>query len=112
METTRQKKVSRLLQKELSSIFHKEAPALIGSSMVSVTLVKVSPDLANANIYLSIFPVDEPMQALKVIKSNGSLIRKNLGKKIRNQLRIVPILEYFLDNSAAYVEEIDILLKK
>ena len=112
METTRQKKVSRLLQKELSSIFHKEAPALIGSSMVSVTLVKVSPDLANANIYLSIFPVDEPMQALKVIKSNGSLIRKNLGKKIRNQLRIVPILEYFLDNSAAYLEEIDILLKK
>jgi len=112
METTRQKKVSRLLQKELSSIFHKEAPALIGSSMVSVTLVKVSPDLANANIYLSIFPVDEPMQALKVIKSNGSLIRKNLGKKIRNQLRIVPILEYFLDNSAAYAEEIDILLKK
>ena len=112
METTRQKKVSRLLQKELSSIFHKEAPALIGSSMVSVTLVRVSPDLANANIYLSIFPVDEPMQALKVIKSNGSLIRKNLGKKIRNQLRIVPILEYFLDNSAAYLEEIDILLKK
>lgn len=112
METTRQKKVSRLLQKELSSIFHKEAPALIGSSMVSVTLVRVSPDLANANIYLSIFPVDEPMQALKIIKSNGSLIRKNLGKQIRNQLRIVPILEYFLDNSAAYAEEIDILLKK
>ena len=55
METTRQKKVSRLLQKELSSILHKEAPALIGSSMVSVTLVRVSPDLANANIYLSIF---------------------------------------------------------
>ena len=106
------KKVSRLLQKELSSIFHKEAPALIGSSMVSVTLVRVAPDLANANIYLSIFPVDEPMQALKIIKSNGSLIRKNLGKQIRNQLRIVPILEYFLDNSAAYAEEIDILLKK
>ena len=56
MESTRQKKVSRLLQKELASIFHKEAHALIGNTMVSVTIVRVSPDLANANVFLSIFP--------------------------------------------------------
>ena len=112
MESTRQKKVSRLLQKELASIFHKEACALIGNTMVSVTIVRVSPDLANANVFLSIFPAEEPKEALKVIKSYSGLIRKSLGNLVRHQLRIVPILEFFLDDSAAYAEEIDILLKK
>lgn len=112
MESTRQKKVSRLLQKELSSIFQKEIPALLGNVMVSVTIARVSPDLANANIFLSIFPVENPQDALKVIKNNSGLIRKRLGESVRNQLRIVPILEYFLDDSAAYAEEIDRLLKK
>ena len=112
METTRQKKVSRLLQKELSSIFQKEAPALLGNVMASVTIVRVSADLANANVFVSIFPVDEPKEALKVIKNNKNLFRKHLGNRVRNQLRIVPILEYFLDDSAAYAEEIERLLKK
>jgi ribosome-binding factor A len=112
METTRQKKVSRLLQKELSSIFQKEIPALLGNVMASVTVVRVSPDLANANVFVSIFPVDEPKEALKIIKNNSGLFRKYLGNSVRNQLRIVPIIEYFLDDSAAYAEEIDRLLKK
>ena len=112
MESTRQKKVSRLLQKELSAIFHKEVPALLGNVMVSVTIVRVSPDLANANIFVSIFPVDKPKEALKVIKNNSGIIRKRLGESVRNQLRIVPLLEFFLDDSAAYAEEIDRLLKK
>ena len=112
METTRQKKVSRLLQKELSGIFQKEIPALLGNVMASVTIVRVSPDLANANVFVSIFPVDDPKDALKVIKTNSGLFRKYLGNSVRNQLRIVPIIEYFLDDSAAYAEEIDRLLKK
>ena len=112
MATTRQKKVSRLLQKELSSIFQKEAPALLGNVMTSVTIVRVSPDLANANVFVSIFPVDDPKEALKVIKNNSGLFRKHLGNSVRNQLRIVPIIEYFLDDSVAYAEEIDRLLKK
>ena len=112
METTRQKKVSRLLQKELSNIFQKEIPALLGNVMASVTIVRVSPDLANANVFVSIFPVDDPKEALKVIKHNSRLFRKRLGNSVRNQLRIVPIIEYFLDDSAAYAEEIAKLLKK
>jgi ribosome-binding factor A len=112
METTRQKKVSRLLQKELSSIFQKEIPGLLANVMASVTVVRVSADLANANIFLSIFPVEDPKEALKVIKNNSGLFRKKLGNSVRNQLRIIPILEYFLDDSAAYAEEIDRLLKK
>ena len=112
METTRQKKVSSLLQKELSSIFQKELPALLGNIMASVTIVRVSPDLANANVFVSFFPVNEPKEALKVIKNNSGLFRKHLGNSVRNQLRIVPILKYFLDDSAGYAEEIDRLLKK
>ena len=112
METTRQKKVSRLLQKELSSILQKEIPTLLGNVMASVTIVRVSTDLSNANVYVSIFPVDDPKEALKVIKNNSGLFRKKLGNNVKNQLRIVPIVEYFLDDSAAYAEEIDRLLKK
>jgi ribosome-binding factor A len=80
--------------------------------MVSVTIVRISPDLADANIFLSIFPVDDPSQALKVVKNNTTMIRKKLGESVRNQLRIVPSLQFHLDDSAAYAEEIDRLLKK
>ena len=112
METTRQKKVARLIQKELSSIFQKEIPLLLGNVMASITIVRVAPDLANANVFVSIFPVKNPPEAIKVIKKNSRLFRKRLGDRVKNQLRIVPILEYFLDDSAAYSEEIDRLLKK
>ena len=112
MESTRQKKVSRLLQKELAVIFQKQAPELLGNVMVSVTIVRISPDLANANIFISIFPVESPSKALKVLQNNQTMIRKKLGESIRNQLRIVPDLQFHLDDSAAYAEEIDRLLKK
>jgi ribosome-binding factor A len=112
MESTRQKKVSRLVQKELSVIFQQLTQEMLGNIMVSVTIVRISPDLSDANIFLSIFPADNPAEALKVIKSNTTMIRKKLGESVRNQLRIVPTLQFHLDDSAAYVEEIDRLLKK
>tara|TARA_B110000444_G_scaffold228191_1_gene233817 strand:- start:646 stop:984 length:339 start_codon:yes stop_codon:yes gene_type:complete len=112
MESTRQKKVSRLVQKELSVIFQQYTQEILGSIMVSVTIVRISPDLADANIFLSIFPVDDPDKALKVVKNNTTMIRKKLGESVRNQLRIVPALQFHLDDSAAYAEEIDRLLKK
>ena len=112
MESTRQKKVSRLVQKELSVIFQHYTQEILGNIMVSVTIVRISPDLADANIFLSIFPVDDPAQALKVVKNNTTMIRKKLGESVRNQLRIVPALQFHLDDSAAYAEEIDRLLKK
>ena len=112
MESTRQKKVSRLVQKELSVIFQQLTQEMLGNIMLSVTIVRISPDLADANIFLSIFPVDDPTEALKVVKGNTTIIRKKLGESVRNQLRIVPTLQFHLDNSAAYAEEIDRLLKK
>ena len=112
MESTRQKKVSRLVQKELSVIFQQLIQEMLGNIMVSVTIVRISADLSDANIFLSIFPADNPTEALKVIKSNTTMIRKKLGESVRNQLRIVPTLQFHLDDSAAYVEEIDRLLKK
>lgn len=112
MQTTRQKKVSRLLQKELSNIFHMKIPLLLGNVIATVTIVRVSADLANANVFVSIYPSSKPTEALKVIKDNSKLFRKHLGNNIRGQLRIVPFIEYFLDDSASYAEEIDRLLKK
>ena len=112
MESTRQKKVSRLVQKELSVIFQQLTQEMLGNIMVSVTIVRISPDLADANIFLSIFPVDDPTEAIKVVKSSTIMIRKKLGESVRNQLRIVPTLQFHLDDSAAYAEEIDRLLKK
>lgn len=112
METTRQKKVSRLIQKELSIVFQKETPLLLGNVMVSITIVRVAPDLANANVFVSVFPVEDPKEALKVIKLNSRFFRKRLGESLRNQLRIIPMIEYFLDDSVSYAEEIDRLLKK
>ena len=112
MESTRQKKVSRLIQKELSVVFQQITKEILGNIMVSLTIVRISPDLADANIFLSIFPVDDPDEALKVIKNNTIMIRKKLGESVRNQLRIVPTLQFHLDDSAAYAEEIDRLLKK
>ena len=112
MQTTRQKKVARLIQKELSIILQKEVPALLGKVMVSITIVRVSPDLANANVFVSIFPVEDPISCLDVIKKNKGLFRKHLGHRLAKQLRIVPILDYFLDDSVSYYEEIEKLLKK
>ena len=112
METTRQKKVSRLLQKELSLIFQKVTSELFANVIISVTIVRVSIDLSNANVYLSIFPVNDPLKALKKIDNYKINIRKKLASNIKNQLRIVPNIFFFLDDSAAYAEQINNLLKK
>ena len=112
MESTRQKKVSRLLQKELSFIFQKEARQLLGNVIISVTTVRISPDLVNANVFISIFPVKNPKEALNTIQKKGVIIRKKLAQNIKYQLRMVPELQFYLDDSAAYTEKIDLLLKR
>ena len=112
MESTRQKKVARLILKELSQIFNIESTNILGPIMISITSVRISPDLAYANIFLSIFPVNNLDQALIKIKKSSPTIRKKLGIAVRNQLRVVPELNFFIDDSAEYAEEIDKLLKK
>ncbi|MDR0714597.1 MAG: 30S ribosome-binding factor RbfA [Bacteroidales bacterium] len=110
METTRQQKVSRQIQKDLSEIFRQEGRELSGGKMVTVTVVRMSPDLSLAKVYLSIFPSDEKDKFLKRLQSYVKHIRLELGKKVRHQLRIVPEIAFFIDDSMDYAARIDSLL--
>lgn len=110
METTRQQKINRLLQKELSEIFLLDAKHLPGI-LITVSGVRVSPDLGMAKVYLSFFPTTQAPELLKAIKTNAKTIRFDLGKRVGKQLRVVPELAFFLDDSLDYVENIDNLLK-
>ena len=110
MQETRQNKIARLLQKELSLIFQQQTRATHGT-MVSVTRTKVSPDLSICTAYLSIFPSEKGEEILANINANGKSIRYELGTRVRNQLRIIPELRFFIDDSLDYIEHIDQLLK-
>ena len=112
MESIRQQKVARLLLKELSRIFQKESQVLIGNAILTITKVHISPDLYFAKIYISIFPIEDPKSALQVIASNTKMIRRLLGQSVRDQLRIVPELQFYIDDSAEYADEIERLLRK
>ena len=111
MQETRQNKIARLLQKELSLIFQSQTRMMHGV-MVSVTRVKISPDLSVCTAYLSIFPSDKGEELLTNIQTNEKTIRYELGTRVRNQLRIIPELRFFIDDSLDYIEHIDELLKK
>ena len=111
METTRQSKISRLLQKDLSVIFLNETRKTHGV-LISVSVVRVSPDLSVAKVYLSIFPSEKAQEILDSIRLNARNIRYELAQRIRFQLRKTPELSFFLDDSLDYIENIDMLLKK
>ena len=111
MQETRQNKIARLLQKELSLIFQQQTRAMHGT-MVSVTRAKVSPDLIICTAYLSIFPSEKGEEILANINASNKAIRYELGTRVRNQLRIIPELRFFIDDSLDYIEHIDELLKK
>lgn len=111
MQETRQNKISRLLQKELAEIFQSQTRQTHGV-LVSVTRVRISPDLSICTAYLSIFPSEKGEGLLENIRSNEKTIRYELGRRVRNQLRIIPELRFFLDDSLDYMEHIDELLKK
>lgn len=111
MQETRQNRIARLLQKELATIFQEQTRAAHGI-MISVTRVRVSPDLSIATAYLSIFPSEKGDEILKNITANEKTIRYDLGKRVRNQLRIIPELRFFIDDSLDYIQHIDELLNK
>ena len=110
MESTRQKKISRQLQKDLSEIFQLEGRTLFSTSFVSVTIVRVSPDLSVARAYLSVFGVENKEELLAEINQMSSHIRKKLAARVRNQMRKVPDLKFFLDDSVDYAQNIESLL--
>jgi ribosome-binding factor A len=111
METTRQQKIARLLQKELSEIFRLET-AKIGNVIVSVSAVRVSPDLSIARAYLSIFPSDKAQVLIESINKSAKQIRYDLAQKVRFQLRKTPELFFYIDDSLDYIEHIDNLLSR
>ena len=110
METTRQNKIARLLQKELGDIFLLQTKSMHGV-LVSVSAVRISPDMSIARVYLSIFPSEMGEELIKNINANMKSIRYELGTRVRFQLRIIPELKFFLDDSLDYLERIDELLK-
>ena len=111
MQETRQNRIARLLQKELSLIFQSQTRAMHGI-MVSVTRCRGSPDLSICTAYLSVFPSEKAQEMLANINANEKSIRYDLGTRVRNQLRIIPELRFFIDDSLDYIERIDELLKK
>ena len=111
MQETRQNKIARLLQKELPLIFQQQTRATHGV-MISVTRTKISPDLSICTAYLSVFPSEKGEEILANINANTKQIRYELGTRVRNQMRIIPELRFFIDDSLDYIEHIDELLKK
>ena len=107
METTRQNKVCRLIQKELSEIFLLQTKAMNGV-LVSVSAVRISPDMSIVRAYLSVFPSTRAEEIVKNINNNS----KGIRRRVRHQLRIIPELKFFVDDSLDYVDRIDELLKK
>jgi ribosome-binding factor A len=112
MESVRQQKVNKLLQKELAELFRSNARAMFGAAFISVTVVRVSPDLGTAKVYVSIMATKDRAAIFKLIEEQNYLIRKKLGAVIGKQLRVVPELSFFIDDSLDYAMKIDELLKK
>lgn len=112
MDSTRQQKIARLLQRDLAEIIQRDLADDTRGSLVTVTTVRISPDLAYAKVYVSVFPFDRSEAILEAIREKAWLVRRTLGGRIRNQLKIVPELEFFVDDSLEYVENIDNLLAK
>ena len=110
--TTRQLKVAREIQRDLAEIIRSKGMAMFGGAMVTVSEVRISPDLSIAKVYVSIFPSAKHEEALKVLEDNKKALRGELGHKVASQLRIVPELDFYLDTTLDYAEHIDELLKK
>jgi ribosome-binding factor A len=110
-ESTRQKKVSRLVQKEIADIFLRKGIEYAPGKMVTITKVRMSPDLSFAKIFISIFPSENRDEVLKSIQEHAHKIRFELGQKVGKQLRIVPEIAFNIDDSLDYIEKIDKLLK-
>lgn len=111
-ENTRQLKVAREIQRDLAEIIRGRGMAAFDGAMVTVSGVKMSPDLSLAKVYVSIFPSSKTEKVMEVLEENNRRLRGELGHLVAKQLRIVPELAFYLDDSLDYVEHIDELLKK
>ena len=110
--TPRQNKVSRLIQKDLAEMFQSYARSWFKGSIITVSVVRISPDLSVAKVYLSIFPDNRKDEIMETISQHVKEIRYQLGTRIRNQVRIIPELIFNIDDSLDYLQNIENLLKK
>ncbi len=111
METTRQQKIAKQIQKDVAEIFQKEGASIVRGSLVTVTAVRISPDFGYAKIYLSIFPFEKNAEVMAEIERQNWFVRRALGQRIRNQIKNIPELQFFLDDSLEYIENIENALK-
>ena len=112
METNRQKKIGALLQKDLVDILQGEIRKNgVSNLVISVSKVNVTSDLSIAKVFLSVFPTDKASEILTAIKTNSPLIKHDLSQRVKNQLRKVPNLIFYIDDSLDYIEKIDTALK-
>ena len=114
MQSTRQNKICRLIQQDMGDIFLRETKSVFGPSLITVTAVRITPDLSIARIHVSIMVIGEGTKEglLQLIRENTSDLRRRLGLREGKQLRIIPQLEFYLDDSLDYIENIERLLKQ
>ena len=110
-EGKRQRQVAGALQEELKDIFRRLGLGMIDGGMVSIASVKVTPDLLEARIYLSLFQVKEPAAVMKTIEARGWEIKKELADRVKHQLRRIPVLHFYLDDTLDYVFKMEEILK-
>jgi len=112
MESNRQKKFAGLLQEELAAIFQREGAAYLPNTLVTITKVRVSPDLAVAKVYLSFLNTNNTSLSVATVNSHAGEIRYKLGSRIRHQARVIPTLSFFVDDTNEYVERMDQIFDK
>ena len=112
MESKRQQKFAGVIQQDLAAIFQREGMNYLPNTLITITKVRVTPDLAIARIFLSFLNSGNVQLSLNTIKSHSSEIRYKLGARIKDQVRIIPQLEFFIDDTSAYVERMDKIFDK
>ncbi len=110
-ESKRQKQVGQLVMEEMSDIFQREGVNIINGGMVSISKVSVTPDLLEARVYLSLYKIDKPEELMREIESRTGEWRNQLGRRVRHQLRRVPELQFFLDDTLDHVFKMEELFK-
>jgi ribosome-binding factor A len=112
MESKRQQKFAGVIQQDLAAIFQREGINYLPNTLITITKVRVTPDLAIARVFLSFFNNTNTPLALQTIKSHANEIRYKLGARIKDQVRIIPQLEFFVDDTSEYVERMDKIFEK
>ena len=107
----RQKQVAAVIEKELNDIFQRLGLSMMDGGMVSISSVKITPDLHDARVYLSFFKVKDPVAALKLIEDRSWEVKKLLTARVRHQFRTMPVLSYFIDDTLEYVDKMEKLFK-